>query len=222
MKRRYKVYVIGSDFEYLKLFEDAKAAYDMETADIVLFTGGADVDPKLYGETPHKTVYSNPSRDDIEILSFQKAKKLGKFMLGICRGAQFLTVMNGGKLVQHVNGHAIQGVHAVHVNNNITCMITSTHHQMMYPYFLDRSEYELIAWSAINRSNDHWKNNNKRYDFSNLKEPEIVWYNKTSSLCIQGHPERQVTNKLTFNTINRIINDKFEMHYAKKLCANFG
>lgn len=38
-------------------------------------------------------------------------------MVGICRGAQFLNVMAGGKMIQHVEGHAIHGTHEIVVTD---------------------------------------------------------------------------------------------------------
>jgi putative glutamine amidotransferase len=72
-----------------------------------VFTGGVDVDPKMYGEErgPH-TGNPNVPRDQFESMVFDllAAKKVP--VLGICRGMQFVNVKMGGKVKQHVEGHA--------------------------------------------------------------------------------------------------------------------
>src|SRR3546814_3238996 len=40
---------------------------------------------------------------------FAIARRMHKPMAGICRGGQFLNVMCGGSMIQHVEGHAIHG-----------------------------------------------------------------------------------------------------------------
>src|ERR1700677_4699649 len=60
---------------------------------LVVFTGGADVAPSLYGEEASRETSSYPKRDIFETIVFQKAHSLHKPKVGICRGAQFLNVM---------------------------------------------------------------------------------------------------------------------------------
>lgn len=75
-----------------------------EKADAVLFMGGGDFDPKLYGNELHpKSDISNPQQDkfELEILSWVLKDK--KPFLGICRGAQALGIACGGTLIQHID-----------------------------------------------------------------------------------------------------------------------
>jgi putative glutamine amidotransferase len=74
--------------------------------DALLLTGGGDVDPRLYGEKPHRQVYGvNETRDYTEWSALDRARELGVPVLGICRGMQLMAVQNGGRLKQHVVGH---------------------------------------------------------------------------------------------------------------------
>jgi putative glutamine amidotransferase len=69
----------------------------------LLLTGGSDVNPLLYGEQPHHTVYGvDHVRDAIEMFALEHARKHGMAVLGICRGSQIMCVSRGGKLVQDV------------------------------------------------------------------------------------------------------------------------
>src|SRR5262245_18393923 len=61
--------------------------------DGVLLTGGADVDPVLYGETDvHPTVELAPERDEYELALAREAIRRDMPLLAICRGAQVLNV----------------------------------------------------------------------------------------------------------------------------------
>lgn len=76
------------------------AALAHRFAGLVLL-GGADVDPVLYGETPHPTSYGIDTDADIyEIAAVRGAFESGTPMIGICRGMQIINVACGGTLVQ--------------------------------------------------------------------------------------------------------------------------
>jgi putative glutamine amidotransferase len=81
------------------------------SVDGLLLTGGGDVDPALYGATPHATFgAAEPGRDAFEIALVQAVLEAGKPVFAICRGMQLLNVALGGDLVQdiptEVNGAA--------------------------------------------------------------------------------------------------------------------
>jgi Predicted glutamine amidotransferases len=71
-----------------------------------LFSGGDDVNPKLYGESilPECGFISN-ERDKFEIALLNEVIKLNKPVFGICRGIQLINVALGGSLYQHMTGH---------------------------------------------------------------------------------------------------------------------
>jgi gamma-glutamyl-gamma-aminobutyrate hydrolase PuuD len=63
----------------------------LKEADVVIFGGGADIDPSTYKEEPGSKTYSSPEREKKEKKDFELAIKLGKKLVGICRGHQLLT-----------------------------------------------------------------------------------------------------------------------------------
>ncbi len=66
-----------------------------------LFTGGQDVDPRLYGERPlPETGEISPRRDALERAVLAYALERGRPVLGICRGIQFINAALGGTLYQ--------------------------------------------------------------------------------------------------------------------------
>src|SRR3954467_11223768 len=70
--------------------------------DGLVLTGGLDVDPLLYGETPHETAGTAPERGQCEIPWSRAAVALDIPVLASCRGVQVLNVAAGGALVQDI------------------------------------------------------------------------------------------------------------------------
>jgi putative glutamine amidotransferase len=126
----------------------------LDTVDGVLLTGGLDVDPSLYGETPHPTTETAPERDRFELPLAREAVKRDVPLFAICRGVQVLNVAEGGTLVQDIPselrtdvGHAVtepknHQTHTIAVTPgsklaralggrapNETCPVNSRHHQ---------------------------------------------------------------------------------------------
>lgn len=183
-----KVCVLSEDHLYKKMFlvrghQIVEKAID---ADLVQFTGGADVSPSLYNQLPHpKTVHVNPDRDKAEQIIFQYCLSNNIPMAGICRGGQFLNVMNKGGLYQHVDGHQLP--HEIYdMMIGKTFKVTSTHHQMMRP----GPKCRVVASCK-------WVSKQREYMCGKvpvvLKDSstdyEVLFYENSNSLCFQPHPE---------------------------------
>jgi len=122
--------------------------------DGLLLTGGLDVDPALYGETPHETTEVASERDRFEVPLTQAAIRHDVPLFAICRGVQVLNVAAGGSLVQDIPSavtsdlnHSVDVpkdhvAHQVHVRPGTrlaealgpaadldTCPVNSRHHQ---------------------------------------------------------------------------------------------
>jgi putative glutamine amidotransferase len=81
---------------------DAPDPEVLEGLDGIMFTGGSDVDPTLYGADLHATTRVKPARDRAEMLLMQAAIEIGLPILGVCRGMQLMAVAYGGRLYQHL------------------------------------------------------------------------------------------------------------------------
>lgn len=88
----------------------------------IVFTGGSDIDPALYGAEAHpETGGVVRERDDFELSLMRAALERDMPVLAICRGSQVLNVALGGDIEQHVpdrvhaNTHKqVNGVFAEH------------------------------------------------------------------------------------------------------------
>lgn len=201
-----KVYVVGPQQHYASFITNCTLVDNIKEADIVIFTGGEDVDPSLYNETPYSNTYSNLERDLKEMKEFKKCTPK-QLVVGICRGSQFLCVMNGGKLVQDVTNHSIYGTHLI-TNKTFSYSITSTHHQMQYPYNLPKEDYDVLFVSYQNTSSWYYGGGIDTKKIIMYGEPEIVVYHKKdlpTCLAIQGHPEMMRKEAPVVKLINTII-----------------
>jgi len=71
--------------------------------DGLLFSGGSDLDPDLYGAEAHpETNGVRLERDRAELVLLEAALARDMPVLAVCRGSQVLNVARGGDLVQHL------------------------------------------------------------------------------------------------------------------------
>ena len=75
----------------------------LDALDGLLFSGGSDLDPELYGAEAHpETNGVQPERDRGEIALLQAALERDMPVLAVCRGSQVFNIARGGDLVQHL------------------------------------------------------------------------------------------------------------------------
>ena len=75
----------------------------LDALDGLLFSGGADIDPEVYGAEPHpETNGVRADRDRAELALLAAALERDMPVLAVCRGSQVLNVARGGDLVQHL------------------------------------------------------------------------------------------------------------------------
>jgi gamma-glutamyl-gamma-aminobutyrate hydrolase PuuD len=75
----------------------------LEALDALVFSGGSDLGPDLYGQEPHaQTAGVHEDRDRAELALLEAALERDMPVLAICRGSQVLNVARGGDLLQHL------------------------------------------------------------------------------------------------------------------------
>ena len=168
----------------------------LRDCNLLVFTGGADVTPGLYGEE-NVNAMTDYRRDREELELFQFAQAAGIPMLGICRGSQFLHVCMGGSLWQDVTDHCCQHSLRDLETDDIIDDTTSTHHQMVRMKWdnydgPDAAGFTLVAVPDENRSK-HYQCGDGFYERNHavLNEVEVYRYDRdgTSIMGVQGHPE---------------------------------
>ena len=90
----------------------ADAEATLAVVDGLIFSGGSDLDPELYGDEAHpETNGVVRERDDFELGLMQAALERDVPVLAICRGSQVLNVALGGGIEQHVPDRVGTDVH---------------------------------------------------------------------------------------------------------------
>jgi len=202
-----RVYVIGGGYDYIRfLFElGYKGAKGLGDADFLLFTGGEDVSPELYGEKPLPRTNSSAYRDEREKKIYEEALRAKIPMVGICRGGQFLNVMNGGKMWQHVNNHC--------GNHKMTILlekpprrieVTSTHHQMMIP---NEPKALVLAAAGLATTKIAFGTEIAVGNPADDSDAEVIWYDETMCLCFQPHPEFKTAPQACKDYFEECLND---------------
>jgi len=137
---------------------------------LIVFTGGSDVTPTLYGDTsPNNICHSDLKRDreEMEIFKFGKSRAIK--MVGICRGMQFLNVMTGGKMIHDLIGHS------------------SGNHQVMV-LCIPHMDTHILGWSNTKLSKRYVGNEDEVIEYKG-PEVEAIYMPWLKAVGMQWHPE---------------------------------
>lgn len=157
---------VGSIFEkrgYEVLYTDET----LSQANLVVFTGGSDVSPYIYGEEPAGARGCDPVRDEYEKEVYELAVSKGIPCIGICRGHQFLSALNGADIIQdHGLISGMIELDGIEGNNNV---VIADHHQGVLS-----NGGKLLSTAYVG--------NGVVVDYE-------VYYPETLTLGVQYHPE---------------------------------
>ena len=197
-----------TDYTFSMRSAVVKKPEDLVGYDLLVLHGGEDISPSIYGEkvrTAHAP--EEPStRDMYEIALARKALELKIPILGICRGAQLMCCLLGGKLYQDVPEHT-HGTHKLILpqDPNRTIISNTCHHQMMIP-----KNGVLLAHTGLHRAA---RFKETEYVTEDIFEPEVVFWGEHKTLAVQGHPEwdRSGNKDGIYSFIREKLNELFEV-----------
>lgn len=195
MSKPYRVYCsagYNSYFAALQSNPNFVQVGSIKDADVVLFAGGEDINPELYGHKSNPHTYFSRHRDAIEVQDWNYAREHGLKILGICRGLQFMCAMSGGKLFQHVTMHN-RGGHGMFLHHpafeaNEPVQVTSAHHQMINPFNLQPEQYRIFA-TAPALSTTYESETHDSAPLGSVIEIEACGFPETNAFGVQYHPE---------------------------------
>lgn len=166
----------------------------IEKIDALILWGGSDIGTALYNELPVNKYqsYWPSARDVFEFELIKTCVKRKIPIIGVCRGAQMLCAYAGGKLAQHINGHQLN--HSVKTwDNKIFEQVSSSHHQMMYPYKMDSDDYTILATTNNCLATEYeGLSDEEKQVIKKKMEPEAIYFNSLNAIGIQWHPEWQL------------------------------
>jgi putative glutamine amidotransferase len=190
--------------EAVRLSRNLKNAAETENCDGILFSGGEDLQPALYGKPEYVQEFNLreiiPGRDHFEYEVIEKALAAKKPVLGICRGLQLINVYLGGTLVPdiptllqspaHGKKNGQDQVHSIRLEPDTRLekicgksegLVNSAHHQSAA---LPAPDLKISAYSESTIV--------EAMEWSN---PE----NKSWLLMVQWHPERMADQTSPFS-----------------------
>jgi len=181
----------------------------LEPPAILLLWGGQDVHPALYAR-PNIASYCIDvisDRDKTEAGLIEQAIRKNIPIIGVCRGSQLSCVAAGGTLIQHVDGHTAH--HTIVDKDGVTHLVTSTHHQLMYPWDVP---HEVLAWAHPSLSKEYIGVTQEEMLKVPLHgelymEPEVVWFPQIRALAVQPHPEDMETTSSFHSWLRKRVHD---------------
>lgn len=185
---------------------------------LVVFTGGEDVHPSFYGGEHLGISAVNIKRDRHEIQIFEYCQKHNIKRLGICRGVQFLGVMAGGSMYQHVSDHAGVLHKITYPALNKEVIVNSLHHQL-----IKLPETGLpIAWSSDKLSRIYI-GPDSLYAGPPEREIEAAIFPEINAMGVQFHPEmmpRRAPGRILFEEmVKDFIDLSIEIFTSKYVCG---
>jgi putative glutamine amidotransferase len=149
----------------------------------VIFIGGMDYPPHLFGQEIHpKTELTHERRVEADFLLLETAMEMQLPVLGICAGMQLINIFFGGQLIQHIeqyDNHYGEKYHQVRLSGHWLpqiygkeeILVNSNHHQGVHPQHIGEGlQVVAVAEDGMIEALEY-------------EAPQMV-------LGIQWHPER--------------------------------
>ena len=161
----------------------------VERLDGLIFSGGPDLDPTVYGHAPHPQLGPDVDRvcDEYELALLTVATERGLPLLGICRGMQALNVSRGGTLHQHLPDRSTlehnQGYASFEPAHEVSVAIGSLLHRLTRTSTLEVNSFHHQAVDRLGRGLEICA-------VASDATVEAVW-DPTARFClgVQWHPE---------------------------------
>jgi putative glutamine amidotransferase len=174
----------------------------LDSVDGIIFTGGEDISPLLFGEDPTKEVDTICyDRDKIELELFKRAYSRGMPILGICRGLQLINVALGGTLYQDINSQLPNSLGHISTYN-----IEGGYHSI--DIINDTILYDILGKEKINVNSQHHqsvKELGKNLRVNALSSDGVIEGIETTTgnfvLGVQFHPEAMIEEAKEFINI---------------------
>ena len=162
----------------------------LDSIDGLIFAGGGDINPSMYGGENHQTLYlMDQERDEFELALARAVLKRNLPALGICRGMQILSVASGAALIPHV-----PDVYGESIAHRLDHPRRPIHHPVMLvpdsqiAQMMANSEVTVMSWhhQAVRQVPPGWRSAASAAD--GLVEA-IERIDRPWQIGVQWHPE---------------------------------
>lgn len=197
-------------------YEENVIKEQIKNVDAVIFSGGHDINPLLWGEEPSQKLGAIlPKRDNFDITIYNYATKMKKPILGICRGLHVINVASGGTMYQDLS--LIDGCYIKHNQGHLPNVPTHT-----VRIKKGTKLFEIFGEKVITNSFHHLaiKDVAKGFKIAAVSEDGIVEaIEKVGGefiLGIQWHPEMMSQN---YNCMQKIFDLLIDEASKLKACT---
>ena len=179
-----------------KLKSQDDAIDNIDKVDVVIVTGGDDINPELYGEEPNPNLEDiNPPRDESDIYLIKACLEKDKPTLGTCRGMQLTNILSGGALYQDIISQRPTEIAHRDPNREIYVKheVTISEGNILSEVMETSGEIEINSWhhQAIK---DLGENLSVLATAPDGTIEAIARSDKTFFLGVQWHPEELIVN----------------------------
>ena len=152
---------------------------------LIVFTGGSDITSSYYGDISPKFCNNSEHRDKKEKALFEHAVNHEIAITGICRGAQLITALAGGRIMHDIDGHGHGGHLMYTYKDDAPIRVNSMHHQMCLP---GPGTY-VIGWSDKSIVKNGYIGNYEKLVEWDGPNTEAILVPKIKAAAVQYHPE---------------------------------
>lgn len=179
----------GADVLLASPYSDPEFLFEVSQGWMI--TGGDDIPGEVFGEDTHsKSMPMHSKRLQMEQELWSLFSESSKPVLGICFGCQFLNVVNGGTLYQHlpdVVGHERHKLGTM-------CITVREDSKLAQLGLIGSFEVAVAHHQGVNRVADHWQV--AAYDSDGIVQA-IEENSQRWRYGIQWHPERMPESQQT-------------------------
>lgn len=181
----------------------------IQNIDALILSGGHDITPYFYGEEPHQKLGEIlPDRDKFDFQLLREAEQKQIPILGICRGAQIISVYHGGSLYQDLSEHpALTIKHDQHQTPELETHSVTIESGSLFEQIFQTNTMHVNSFhhQIINKLPKHLKAQIHACD--GVIEGFINTDYSNVELAVQWHPEMlHRTNQKMMNLFKFIIN----------------
>jgi putative glutamine amidotransferase len=175
--------------------------------DGLVFSGGGDIDPRMYSGVSHPTIYNiDPERDRSEISLAQMALATEIPILGICRGLEILVVATGGSLIPHLPdefGEVIAHRANQTLSTEHTVKIDRNTHLAQ---IVGTIEVSVVSWhhQAAGSIPSEWRIAAKAPDgvIEAIEHKDRPW-----AIALQWHPEMSIQDSSQYRIFHAFVTE---------------
>ena len=195
-----KIGIVGKHkdtYNYEYMLQTLKVPYltsltigELATCDALIFPGGGDINPTLYGSSDTDSHDIDTELDILQLRALDQAVQSAIPILGICKGMQLINIGLGGTLIQHMDTSPLH----TSPSKDVYHPTITTEDSFLFPLYGASFPVNSRHHQAMDKLADSLIPVQWCPDDSCI---EAICHATLPILGVQWHPERLYTDKVT-------------------------